>query len=208
MTESGAPESGAQSSGFSSLGKSVTEVVSSGVTRYAPQASGFSHGEDVSMQQNGIVQQNGIGIEPSRRTAGQRNGTASKSKTNTLLKKQSAADVFMCKLLCIPTDHPMVSEDQAHKMFSLSIALSGVRCLLSYVILPVLLPLLGLATGVGPVIGIPVGVLALIFDVKGIRRFWLSDHQWRWQMSVIYLLVIVMVVGLISVDVLHLAGIA
>ncbi len=178
-------ESGAQSLGFS-VGESATEIALSGMT----------------------MQQNGIGIEPSRRTAGQRNGTASKSKTNTLLKKQSAADVFMCKLLCIPTDHPMVSEDQAHKMFSLSIALSGVRCLLSYVILPVLLPLLGLATGVGPVIGIPVGVLALIFDVKGIRRFWLSDHQWRWQMSVIYLLVIVMVVGLISVDVLHLAGIA
>ncbi len=178
-------ESGAQSLG-SSVGESATEIALSGMT----------------------MQRNGIGIEPSRRTAGQRNGTASKSKTNTLLKKQSAADAFMCKLLCIPTDHPMVSEDQAHKMFSLSIALSGVRCLLSYVILPVLLPLLGLATGVGPVIGIPVGVLALIFDVKGIRRFWLSDHQWRWQMSVIYLLVIVMVVGLISVDVLHLAGIA
>ena len=178
-------ESGAQSLG-SSVGESATEIALSGMT----------------------MQQNGIGIEPSRRTAGQRNGTASKSKTNTLLKKQSAADVFMCKLLCIPTDHPMVSEDQAHKMFSLSIALSGVRCLLSYVILPVLLPLLGLATGVGPVIGIPVGVLALIFDVKGIRRFWLSDHQWRWQMSVIYLLVIVMVVGLILVDVLHLAGLA
>ncbi len=178
-------ESGAQSLG-SSVGESATEIALSGMT----------------------MQQNGIGIEPSRRTAGQRNGTASKSKTNTLLKKQSAADAFMCKLLCIPTDHPMVSEDQAHKMFSLSIALSGVRCLLSYVILPVLLPLLGLATGVGPVIGIPVGVLALIFDVKGIRRFWLSDHQWRWQMSVIYLLVIVMVVGLILVDVLHLAGLA
>ncbi len=153
-------------------------------------------------QQNGeaTIQQDGIATT-------HQDGSAGKSKLGTF-RKQSAADAFMCKLLCIPANRPKISEEQAHKMFGLSIAISGVRCLLSYIILPVLLPILGLATGVGPIIGIPVGLLALVFDIKGIRRFWLSGHQWRWQMSVIYLFVIVMVVGLLLVDIVHLAGIS
>ncbi|MHB8262361.1 MAG: hypothetical protein ACYDGY_01225 [Acidimicrobiales bacterium] len=121
-------------------------------------------------------------------------------------KQKARADLFMCRILCIPEEHDSVTEDQAHKMFSLSIALSGLRCLLSYIVLPVLLPLMGLAAGIGPVIGIPVGVVALIFDVKGIRRFWLSNHQWRWPISIIYLFVIVMVLGLVAVDIIHLGA--
>lgn len=173
------------------------------------QVPGFTFGENVAgMERNGTTeQQNRANTDQWDGATAQRDGSIGKSKLDTI-KQQSGADAFMCKLLCIPTDHPRVSEDQAHRMFSLSIALSGVRCLLSYVILPVLLPLLGLATGVGPVIGIPVGVLALVFDVKGIRRFWLSGHQWRWQMSLIYLFVMAMVVGLLLVDIIHLAGIS
>lgn len=121
-------------------------------------------------------------------------------------RQKPRADLFMCRILCIPEEHGNVTEDQAHKMFSLSIALSGLRCLLSYIVLPILLPLLGLATGIGPVIGIPVGIVALIFDVKGIRRFWLSSHQWRWPISIMYIFVIVMVLGLVIVSIIHLAA--
>ncbi|MCL4433159.1 MAG: hypothetical protein M1399_00010 [Actinobacteria bacterium] len=121
-------------------------------------------------------------------------------------RQKSNADLFMCRILCIPEEHSNVTEEQAHKIFSLSIAISGLRCLLSYVILPVLLPLAGLATGMGPAIGIPVGIVALIFDVKGIRRFWLSSHPWRWPISIIYLFIIVMVIGLIMVSIIHLAA--
>ena len=48
-----------------------------------------------------------------------------------------------------------------HRIFGASILLSATRCLLSYIVLPILLPFLGLAKGVGPWLGIPIGVLAL-----------------------------------------------
>jgi hypothetical protein len=90
-------------------------------------------------------------------------------------------------------------------MFSVSIVVSALRCLLSYVVFPIVTPALGLATGVGPAIGIPIGVLALVFDVVGIRRFWVNDHQWRWPMTGVYAAVMVLVSVLLVGDIVHLA---
>jgi len=110
----------------------------------------------------------------------------------------------MRRLLCIPDGSSKVSEDSVHRMFSASIALSGLRCMLSYVVLPVIAPLVGATAGVGPILGIPIGVVALVFDVRGIRRFWLADHRWRWRMTVLYLVVMVMVASLVVADFVNL----
>ena len=98
------------------------------------------------------------------------------------------------------------SDDQVNRIFSVSILLSAFRCLLSYIFLPVVTPALGLATGVGPALGIPVGVLALVFDVLGIRRFWLADHRLKWPMTFVYAAVMAMVAVLLARDVAHFAG--
>lgn len=103
----------------------------------------------------------------------------------------------MRRLLRIPLLGPAASEDAAHRLFSISIVVSALRCLLTYIILPVLTPILGAATSVGPEIGIPLAVAALVFDVRGIRRFWLADHRWRWYMTGIYTMVIALVVTLL-----------
>jgi hypothetical protein len=63
---------------------------------------------------------------------------------------------------------------------------------------------LGFAAGVGPVIGIPIGVAAIVCNVLTIRRFWAADHRWRWaytalSLTVISLLVVLMVNDLASV---------
>lgn len=83
-------------------------------------------------------------------------------------------------------------------------ALSALRCLVSYIVLPVVAPLLGVTAGVGPALGIPIGVVALVFDVRGIRRFWLADHRWRWAMTALYLVVMAMVASFIVIDLVHL----
>jgi hypothetical protein len=121
--------------------------------------------------------------------------------------RRSNADQLMCRILCIPGgSRARVSDEDAQRIFSVSMVLSGLRCLLSYVVLPVLLPAAGLAAGIGPYIGIPIGLVALVFDVKGIRRFWLANHRWRWPISAIYLLVIVLVIALMALDVASLAS--
>lgn len=101
------------------------------------------------------------------------------------------------RVLRVPEDRPAGSEDRAHRTFSVSIVLSALRCLLTYVFLPILTPILGAATSVGPAVGIPLAVVALVFDALGIRRFWLADHRWRWQMTGVYVLVMAFVLVLL-----------
>ena len=112
----------------------------------------------------------------------------------------------MRRLLCVPPGPPTVGEDAVHRMFSISIVLSALRCLLSYVIFPIVSPALGVATGAGPAIGIPIALLALFFDVVGIRRFWVNDHRWRWAMTAIYAAVMILVSALLVGDIVHLAS--
>ena len=107
----------------------------------------------------------------------------------------------MRHVLQVPEERKPIPESDTHKIFGISIVLSATRCLLSYIVLPILLPLLGLAKGVGPWIAIPIGVLALTFDVLGIRRFWLADHHQKWLFSAVYAVVGAMVLTLLIVDI-------
>jgi hypothetical protein len=106
-------------------------------------------------------------------------------------------DQTMRRLLGISDRQPVQSEDAAHRLFSISILLSALRCLLTYIVLPVLAPLLGSATSVGPAVGIPLAAVALVFDVRGVRRFWLADHRWRWYMTGVYAVVMAFVGALL-----------
>jgi len=90
---------------------------------------------------------------------------------------------------------------EVHNIFSASMALSGTRCLLSYIVLPVLAPWLGALPFIGPAIGIPVGILALVFDVRAMRRFFQTDHRWRWVAAAVYLAVMAMVATLVFRDI-------
>jgi hypothetical protein len=119
---------------------------------------------------------------------------------------RSRADEAMRRLLRIPEQQAPIDESETHRIFSASILLSALRCLLSYIVLPIVLPAIGLARGVGPVISIPIGLLALTFDYLGIRRFWLADHHQRWVFSALYAVVGGMVLALLIVDIVHVAG--
>jgi len=112
----------------------------------------------------------------------------------------------MCRLLRIPQGPASVDEAAAHRIFSASILLSAFRCLLGYVVLPILGPTLGAAAGAGPAIGLPIGVVALVFDVRGIRRFWLANHRWRWAITGLYGVVMILVSALVIGDLVHLVG--
>ncbi|MGH9097769.1 MAG: hypothetical protein ACRDWB_10130 [Acidimicrobiales bacterium] len=115
----------------------------------------------------------------------------------------SGPDIAMRHLLRIPDEQPAIRESATHRIFSASIFLSALRCLLSYIVLPIVLPAVGLASSVGPAIGIPVGLVALVFDYLGVRRFWLANHHQRWMFSAIYAAVGGMVLALVIIDVVH-----
>jgi len=120
------------------------------------------------------------------------------------------AEPMVRRLLLVPekgkaTGAAAVSEASAQRLFNVSMALSGLRCLLSYVVLPVVTPALGAAARVGPAIGVPIAIVALVFDVMAVRRFWAANHRWRWGISAVYVAVMAMVLGLLISDAVHLA---
>lgn len=117
-------------------------------------------------------------------------------------KPRGPADRFARWLLRI--GEPATGHD-VHNLFSSSIALSATRCLLSYIVFPVLAPWVGAVPLIGPAIGLPVGAVALVFDVRAIRRFFKADHRWRWVATALYLVVMAMVATLMWRDISRLA---
>lgn len=119
---------------------------------------------------------------------------------------RSRADERVRRLLCIRPDAGTCGQERAQRTFSTSIAVSTVRCLLTYVVLPYLAPAAGLATGVGPALGVVIGAVAIAANVMSIRRFWASDHPWRWTIGVISTSVIGLLLVLVAVDLAQLLG--
>ncbi|MDH3705118.1 MAG: hypothetical protein OES57_03585 [Acidimicrobiia bacterium] len=107
------------------------------------------------------------------------------------------------------TDHAVTSkpagtgpdhDEEAQRVFSQSILISGIRCTLTYVVFPFVAPIIGVASGVTSAIGIVVGVVAIVFNVLSIRRFWKADHRWKWPMSILNASVIVLLLILFVID--------
>ena len=100
-----------------------------------------------------------------------------------------------------PAADAPVTQDQANRTFSTSVLVSAVRCTLAYVVFPWLLPAFGLASGVGPALGLVIGPIAIAFNVASIRRFHASDHRWKWQITALNCAVIVLLSVLFVMDV-------
>ena len=116
----------------------------------------------------------------------------------------SPADLRMRRLLRLPIDAPKATEASARSLVERSLLISMVRCLLTYVILPFVAPILGIGLGATPLIGIPVGLVAIVANIASVRRFWRADHRYRWHYTALASVIIVLLVWLIVVDVAEL----
>lgn len=98
------------------------------------------------------------------------------------------------------------ADGRAERLFSKSIVISGIRCVLAYLILPFVTPFIGLAPGVGAGFGLVIGLVAIVANVFSIRRFWRADHRWKIPVTVIHVSVITLLIVLVVQDVLELVG--
>ena len=119
---------------------------------------------------------------------------------------RSDADRFMRRLLRLPVDGPKSSADEARKAFQTSLMVATVRCLLMYIVFPFVLPAIGVASGVGPWIGLPISLAAVVTITMSIRRFWRADHSKRWHYTVFGGVVICLLCILIVQDIVEIAG--
>lgn len=118
--------------------------------------------------------------------------------------RRSRADLIVWKLFRIHERPAGLTDAAAQQAFSRSMVISGTRCLLTYVIFPFVLPLVGIAKGVGPAIGIAIGSVAIVCDVFTVRRFFAVDHRLRWLVGPICFAVIALLAVLLVQDITHL----
>ncbi|MGO1510264.1 MAG: hypothetical protein ACTHXO_00465 [Actinomycetaceae bacterium] len=117
--------------------------------------------------------------------------------------RETAADRFMRRLLRVRrTDRNL--DAGAHRRLRLSLVVSAVRCLVTYVLIPVLVPLLSVAGVLAAPVGIALCAVAVVSGISALRRFWATDHKGRWMYTgFIAVVFLVLAVGLVA-DVSHL----
>lgn len=107
-------------------------------------------------------------------------------------RPSASSDVFMRRLLRVPEESPKGSAAAARSAFTTSLLFTTVRCLLTYIVLPVLGPVIGFAGTVGPLVGLSVGAISATAIVVSMRRFWKADHRMRWGYTAIGAVIIVL----------------
>lgn len=116
---------------------------------------------------------------------------------------RSRADLFVRRLLRIQDRPADLSDASTYRAFQRSMAISAVRCTLTYVIFPFVLPGISFLKGVGPLVGIFIGSIALVCDTFTIRRFFAVDHKYRWQFSAIAFGIMCLLTVLLVEDLAH-----
>lgn len=119
---------------------------------------------------------------------------------------RTKGDLIVRRVLRIRERPAGVTAASAYSAFQRSMLISAVRCTLTYVVFPFVVPAVGFATGVGPVLGIMIGLIAMTCDVFTIRRFFAVDHKWRWHFSAVALSVIGLLSVLLVQDIIHLVS--
>ncbi|MGH9280187.1 MAG: hypothetical protein ACRD12_19065 [Acidimicrobiales bacterium] len=105
------------------------------------------------------------------------------ARASTVQAAPRGADAFMYRLLRVKPR--TASGRSAERVFGASLAISTVRCLLTYVLLPLVAPVANLKGWAGPALGLLLGAVSTTAIIVSMRRFWAASHRWRWGYTVI-----------------------
>lgn len=120
----------------------------------------------------------GIGMNPVSEKVAQHERVDAPSPS---VPQESAADRFMRRLLRVEkVERSVKAERDAHRGFRIALVVTGIRCLISYLIIPIGVPILGLSGLVAAPIGLALCVVAVVNGVLSLRRFWKADHRSKW----------------------------
>lgn len=119
--------------------------------------------------------------------------------------RDSRVDRFMRALLRVELVEKRDDSD-AQRAFQTSLVVSGVRCLITYLLVPIVIPAASVAGLFVAPLSIALCVFAAISGTISLRRFWRSNHRGRW-MYTGFMLVVYLVLGFAIVsDILGIIG--
>ncbi len=89
---------------------------------------------------------------------------------------------------------------------SRSILVSAVRCIITYLVVPVAVPALGVLDVVAAPLSIALCALAAFMSVRSVRRFFLADHPKRWAYTTFAAVVLVFLAVAVAADIATIAS--
>lgn len=89
----------------------------------------------------------------------------------------------------------------ATRAFGVALLISGLRCTLQYVILPIILPLIGVVSDLALPLVIMLDGLALVLLVRSLRFYWRTRHPRRFDMLPLSGLILIIILGSLSYDI-------
>lgn len=109
--------------------------------------------------------------------------------------RRSSADRFMRRLLRIEGRPEPAAIFGAQKAMTGSILVSAVRCTITYLLVPILAPVVGVLDLLAAPVSLTLCVVAVAMSTRSMRRFWKADHAKRWH----YTALVVVVWGFLAV---------
>lgn len=90
--------------------------------------------------------------------------------------------------------------DARNKLRS-SIIISGIRCVITYLLVPILTPIIGFSGLLAAPVSIGLSVLAIVLGHNSLKRFWMADHRLRWRYTAFIVVVWVLLAAGIVWDI-------
>jgi hypothetical protein len=116
-------------------------------------------------------------------------------------EQRTPADRFMRRLLRVGDVVDKNAVLGARRNTTAAIVVSGIRCIITYLLIPILAPIVGLSGAASAPLTIALSLLAIYMGISGVRRFWIADHRARWAYTTFIGVVVVLLLIGIVVDV-------
>ena len=128
------------------------------------------------------------------------------SVVEDLHQARPPADRFVRKLLRVGDAVDKTAVFGARRSTTTAIVVSGIRCTITYLLIPILAPFFGFLDALNAPISIVLSSLAIVMGIRGVRRFWIADHRARWSYIAFIGVVLAMLLVAIAIDVSNLVS--
>ncbi len=128
------------------------------------------------------------------------------SSVEQLTPTLPAKEQFIRKILRVGDDVDKGAILGARRSTKAALVISGVRCTITYLLVPVLAPVVGILDTINAPLSIALSIVAISMGISGVRRFWMADHRARWAYTGFIGLVLVLLFVGIAFDVARILG--
>lgn len=110
-------------------------------------------------------------------------------------------DQLVGRLLFVSPQTILDDETDAQRAFNFSLIFTGVRCSLQYILLPFILPVVGLAADAALPILLGINIFAIISMLYSVRRFWQINYRHKWTYLIMALVILAALTAFIAMDI-------